>query len=147
MTSGEDGDFLTPNDLKKIESDKDMEAAKKAFEKMRHDEDEKRSLHQAFQERDLHPDVKKRVNAAVRRAAEQGKNELQIIQFPAKWLEDGGRAINNEDPDWPKSLTGFSKRAYDYYVENLRPLGFKLSAKIISFPEGMLGDVGIFLHW
>lgn len=147
MSSGEEGEFLTPKELKQIESDKDMEAAKKAFEKMRRDEDEKRSLYQAFQERDLHPDVKKRVNAAIRRAAEQGKNELQIIQFPASWLEDGGRAINNEDPDWPKSLTGFSKRAYDYYMENLRPLGFKLSAKIVSFPEGMLGDVGIFLHW
>ncbi len=146
MSNGDES-FLTPDDLKRIESEKDMEAAKKAFEKMRRDEDEKKSLREAFQERDLHPDVKKRVNAAIRRAAEQGKNELQVLQFPAIWLEDGGRAINNEDPDWPKSLTGFSKRAYDYYMENLRPLGYKLSAKIISFPEGMLGDVGIYLHW
>ena len=146
MSNGDES-FLTPDDLKRIESEKDMEAAKKAFEKMRRDEDEKKSLREAFQERDLHPDVKKRVNAAIRRAAEQGKNELQVLQFSAIWLEDGGRAINNEDPDWPKSLTGFSKRAYDYYMENLRPLGYKLSAKIISFPEGMLGDVGIYLHW
>ena len=73
------------------------------------------------------------------------KNELLIIQFPSTWLSDGGRAINNSESDWPRSLTGFAKRAYDYYVENLQPLGYKARAQIVNFPGGKPGDVGLFL--
>ena len=31
--------------------------------------------------------------------------------------------------------------------KELRPLGYKLYAEIISFPGGMPGDVGLFLKW
>ena len=147
MSGNTDQGLLRPDDLKKIQSDKDMELAKKALEKMSRDEEERKALHQAFEDRKLHPEVEKRVNAVIRRAAEDGLHEVLIMKFPASWLEDGGRAINNEDPQWPKSLTGWALRAYEYYMERLRPLGYKLSAKILDFPGGMLGDVGIYLHW
>ena len=41
----------------------------------------------------------------------------------------------------------FAKDAYNFYVKELRPLGYKLHAEIISFPGGMPGDVGLYLAW
>ena len=37
---------------------------------------------------------------------------------------------------------GFAKNAYDFFDKELRPLGYKLHAEIISFPGGMPGEVG-----
>ena len=51
------------------------------------------------------------------------------------------------DPEWPSTLEGFAKKAYDFFVKELRPLGYKLHAEIISFPGGMPGEVGLFLKW
>lgn len=71
----------------------------------------------------------------------------QALTFPAKFCNDHGRRINNLGPDWPDSLEGFAKKAYDYYVKELKPLGYKLTAQILDFPDGMPGTVGIFLSW
>jgi len=35
----------------------------------------------------------------------------------------------------------------EFYQKELHPLGFKCQAEIISFPDGMPGDVGLFLKW
>ena len=64
-----------------------------------------------------------------------------------EYCTDGGRAINNFEPDWPKTLTGFAKRAYEFWQEELEPQGYKLSAQIMDFPGGVPGDVGVFLRW
>ncbi len=49
--------------------------------------------------------------------------------------------------DWPDSLTGFARRAYEYYVQELQPKGYHLSARILDYPDGMPGHVGLFLSW
>ena len=69
------------------------------------------------------------------------------MTFPASYCNDGGRRINNLDPDWPTSLEGFAKRAFEFYEKELRPLGYKLHADIISFPGGMPGEVAFILKW
>ncbi|KAA1057640.1 hypothetical protein [Azospirillum argentinense] len=69
------------------------------------------------------------------------------MRFPSSYCSDGGRAINNFEPDWPDSLTGFAREVYDNYDRYLRPAGYKLRAQILSYPGGMPGDVGVFLHW
>jgi hypothetical protein len=33
------------------------------------------------------------------------------------------------------------------YDERARPAGYHLKAQIINFPDGMPGDVGLFLSW
>ena len=66
------------------------------------------------------------------------------LRFPSDWCTDKGRAINNFEP---KTLTGFAKRAYDYYEKELRPAGYRVRAQILDFPGGLPGDVGIFLSW
>ena len=50
-------------------------------------------------------------------------------------------------PDWPNSLEGFAKKAYEFYVAELKPLGFKLTAQVLDYPEGMPGNIGLFLSW
>ena len=139
--------LLRPQDLNEIISDnemKKMEDERKLKEKRKL---EQRELHDAFMERDIHPQVMDRLNRAVRVAAEQGLKEVQVITFPASFCNDGGRRINNMLPDWPDSLEGFARRAYDFYAKELRPLGYKLHAQVIDFPGGMPGEIALFLKW
>ncbi|MEE7504771.1 hypothetical protein ACLBXO_25965 [Methylobacterium sp. C33D] len=83
----------------------------------------------------------------LRIAAEQGKNELLVMRFPNAMCSDGGRAINNTESDWPDTLTGRPRQAYEFWRERLQPLGYGLSAMIVDWPDGMPGDVGFFLTW
>jgi hypothetical protein len=140
-------DLMRPDDLKKISNDADMAKAQEYIRKAKKQEEEQKSLREAFMERDLHPEVRDRVNAAVRRAAEQGNHELQVLTFPASYCNDGGRRINNGEADWPSSLEGFAKRAHEFYVKELHPLGYKLRVEILDYPGGMPGNVGMFLKW
>jgi hypothetical protein len=140
-------DLLKPEDLKKIADDIDMAKAKKTLEHMKHEEEEKAGLKELFMSREIHPDVKTRINAAVRRAAEQGNRQIMVIEFPASYCNDQGRRINNLESDWPESLEGFAKKAYQYYLAELKPLGFKATAQILDYPGGMPGRVGLFLNW
>ena len=97
--------------------------------------------------RDVHPEVMNRVNAAVKRAAEQGLHEVQVLTFPASFCNDQGRRINNGEQDWPVSLEGFAKKAHEFFEAELKPLGFKSRAQVLNYPDGRLGDIGIFLAW
>jgi hypothetical protein len=83
----------------------------------------------------------------LRIAAEQGKNELLVMRFPNAMCSDGGRAINNTESDWPDTLTGRPRQAYEFWRDRLRPLGYGLAAMIVDWPDGMPGDVGFFLTW
>jgi hypothetical protein len=104
-------------------------------------------LREAFMARDVLPDAIDRVNNAVRIAAEQGHHQIQVVTFPVKYCNDGGRSINNFDPEWPKSLEGYAKKAFLFYDKELRPLGYKVSAEVISFPDGIPGEAALFLKW
>jgi hypothetical protein len=140
-------ELLRPDDLRKIADDEDMKKAKRAMERMRADEEEQAGLRELFMARDVHPEARARVNAAVRRAAEQGNRQILAVTFPAEYCNDKGRRINNMEPDWPDSLEGFAKKAYEYFMAELKPLGFRLTAQVLDYPGGMPGKVGLFLNW
>jgi hypothetical protein len=97
--------------------------------------------------REIHPEVFDRLNQAVSVAAQRGLHQIQVITFPSSYCSDGGRRINIADPEWPSTLQGFAKKAYDFFDAELRPLGYKLHAEIISFPGGMPGDAALYLKW
>jgi hypothetical protein len=139
--------ILSPKELSLISSAADdalMAEERKEREKKAK---QKKELQEAFMSQELHPEVRDRVNQAIRRAAEQGHTQLQVMTFPASYCNDHGRRINTLDPAWPESLEGFAKRAYEFYDREMRPLGYKLHCEIISFPGGMPGEVGMFLKW
>ena len=140
-------DLVRPDDLKKISNDADMAKAQEYIKRAKKQEEEQASLREVFMHRDVHPEVKERLNAAVRRAAEQGIHQLQVITFPASYCNDGGRRINNHEPDWPSSLEGFAKKAYEYFDKELKPLGYRLHVEILDYPGGVPGNIGMLLKW
>ncbi|WP_332658573.1 hypothetical protein [Brevundimonas sp.] len=127
----------------------DLQAAKRQAELARQAQDDRaaESLKHAFQSRELAPDVADRINLVIRAAAERGERNVLVLRFPSSFCTDGGRRINNGEEDWPDSLDGFARTAFDYFVRELRPLGFTMRAQIIDFRDGMPGDVGLYLHW
>ena len=80
-------------------------------------------------------------------AAEHGERELLILQFPNTLCSDGGRAINVAEPDWPSTLRGEAGETYLRFEQDLKSRGFHLIAKVLNFPGGYIGDIGLFLHW
>ena len=80
-------------------------------------------------------------------AMKDGKLEAMVYSFPSDLCTDGGRAINNMDPNWPDTLQGKAKELYERFQTIAKPKGYKLKAMIISFPGGVPGDVGFFLNW
>ena len=82
-----------------------------------------------------------------REAAERGQTEFLLLRFPHQLCSDGGRAVNAPDPEWPRTLRGEAAEMYLRWERELRPRGFHLSARVVEFPEGMPGDIGLFLIW
>ena len=141
------GGIVTPEQLRRIADEKEMEKAREALEKKRKAEDEHAHLRDAFLAQEVHPDVFERVSKVVRSAAERGEREVLALRFPSTYCSDGGRAINNLEPGWPGTLTGFARRAYEFWKKELEPQGYKVRAQILDFPGGVPGDVGIYLRW
>jgi hypothetical protein len=139
--------LLRPEDLNKITIDAEMEKMDEERKIKKKKEHDLLELREAFMEREVHPEVIERINTAVRVAAKDGKHQLQVLTFPCSFCSDGGRRINIADKEWPQTLTGFAKKAYEFFEKELRPAGYKLHAEIISFPGGMPGEVGLFLKW
>jgi transposase len=129
----------------------EREAAKAAQElqHMREQEEHQKKIMEEFQappER-TPEQLLQLITTLVDRAAEQGQTEVQIYRFPNELCTDRGRAINNFEEGWDKTLTGRPKLAYDFWHDRLRPLGFGLKAEILEYPGGMPGDVGFSVTW
>jgi hypothetical protein len=88
-----------------------------------------------------------RVAAIIQRAVESGLTEVFVGQFPNILCTDGGRAINQQEPGWEKTLTGLPNELYQFWDHHLKPQGYRLRCQIVDFPGGMPGDVGITLVW
>jgi hypothetical protein len=140
-------EVIRPDELRKAAQAKEMERARQISEADQRRVDERQQLQEAFMNRQIQPDGKERLKKALLLAAERGETHLQVFTFPSELCTDGGRAINNGDPNWPETLVGYAKRAYDFYKAELQPQGYRLRAEILNFPGGMPGDVGVTLAW
>ena len=121
------------------------EANEQAEAAMRRAEQEK--LREAFEAREVAPDALDRIATLVRRAVDAGEREVMVMRFPSEWLPDQGRSITSHDPAWRERLSGFPKRAYDFFERELAPRGFQIKVQILDWPGGMPGDVGWFITW
>jgi hypothetical protein len=139
--------MITPDELRRIAEEQEMAQLREALEKKRKADGERHHLHDAFMAEELVPDVFERASRMVKGAAERAEREVLAIRFPSEYCTDGGRAINNFEPNWPETLTGFAKRAHEFFLKELQPKGYKVRAQILDFPGGVPGDVGIFLRW
>jgi CBS domain-containing protein len=82
-----------------------------------------------------------------REAAAHGQKELMLLRFPADLCTDRGRAINAPLPDWPQTLRGEAAEIYLRWEHDLKPGGFHLTARVLDFPGGFPGDIGLLLVW
>lgn len=101
----------------------------------------------------------------IRRAFDRGETELMIASFPSSFCTDGGRAIINagappinkpsreelaaraEEPEWLATLPAGVRKVFTFWKTHLKDGGFKFAARIINFPDGKPGDVGLFFSW
>lgn len=140
-------DLISPAELRKLAEEHEMALLQEALEREKKHMKEQDTVREAFMNQHIRPDAKERFTRAVRDAASRGVKEIQIARFPSSYCTDGGRAINNFEPDWPNSLTGFAREAYEVFDKTLRAKGYKLRAQILDYPGGMPGDVGLYLRW
>jgi hypothetical protein len=83
----------------------------------------------------------------ITRAVENGLTSVQIFRFPNHICTDNGRAIDQAEPGWEKSLTGIPKELFSFWERQLKPNGYHIKYEIIDRPGGLRGDVAVFLSW
>jgi hypothetical protein len=83
----------------------------------------------------------------IERAVKSRLTEVEVFRFPNQLCTDKGRAINQQEPGWEKTLTGHPKEIYQLWDKYLRPRGYKLRVQIVEFSGGIPGDVGMTVSW
>ena len=101
----------------------------------------------------------------LKHAFERGESELMVASFPCDFCTDGGRAVINageppinkptkeeeakqaEQPNWLLTMPAGICKAQEYWKQHLKPGGFGFAARVISYPGGKPGDIGIFITW
>jgi hypothetical protein len=128
-----------------------IEREMEAMEKERAAREAEQARLAALADEFLHAEISEEEKTMIRRlvmnAVQDGKLEALVYSFPSDLCSDGGRAINNSEPNWPDTLRGKAKALYDRYQTIAKPAGYRLKASIINFPGGIPGDVGFFINW
>jgi hypothetical protein len=89
----------------------------------------------------------KRAAAIIQRAVNNGMTEVRVGQFPNVLCTDHGRAINQQEAGWEKTLTGLPKEVYEFWKKYMQPRGYRVRFEIVDWPGGLPGDIGITLMW
>lgn len=123
-----------------------LEEEKRRQAKLIADEKHHRQASQMLAEH-LTDETWQRMIGNARVTAKKGEEEHLLLRFPAELCSDHGRAVNAPDPDWPSTLRGMAADIYLRWKAELRPHGFTLHARVVDFPDGVPGDIGLFLSW
>lgn len=147
-----DESFMSADDLRAYMTELEMAKASKMLGAMDKAEEARKKLVATLQQEiDVTPEkiaeIKHSLANKTRAAAGRGESEVLVMRFPSALCTDKGRAINNAEADWPTTLTGRPRQAYEFWKEHLQPAKYKLRAMIIDWPGGMPGDVAFFLAW
>lgn len=147
-----DESFMSADDLREYMTEMQMAQASKFVTAMDKAEEARKKLIKALAEKiEVTPEkiaeIKHTIAVKTRAAAERGETEVMVMRFPNTLCNDKGRAINNAEQDWPESLTGRPRQAYEFWKEHLQPARYKLKAIIVDWPGGLPGDVAFFLSW
>jgi len=89
----------------------------------------------------------KRAAAIINRAVNNGQTEIEVGRFPNSLFTDHGRAINQQEAGWEKTLTGLPKELFEFWKQYLQAKGYRLKFQIVDWPDGKPGDIGISLSW
>jgi hypothetical protein len=80
-------------------------------------------------------------------AARSGEQEFMMLRFPSDLCSDGGRKIDVAEEGWEGTLRGEAAEVYSRWRTELKPRGFGLGAQIVSYEDGIIGDMALFLTW
>lgn len=83
----------------------------------------------------------------IQRAVRSGLSEVQVYRFPNSLCTDHGRAINQMEKGWEKTLTGIPKEIFQLWGDYLQPRGYRIRYQIVDFPGGVPGDISITISW
>ena len=83
----------------------------------------------------------------IQRAVRNGLTEVLVYRFPNTLCTDKGRAINQQEAGWEKTLTGIPKEIFQLWTDYLKPRGYRIGYQIIDFPGGVPGDIGVTISW
>ena len=89
----------------------------------------------------------KRAAAIINRAVSNGLTEVEIGRFSNKLFTDKGRAINQQEIGWERTLTGLPKELHAFWEKYLEPRGYHIKFQIADWPDGMPGDISMTLMW
>jgi len=89
----------------------------------------------------------KLASSVIQRAVRNGLTEVQVYRFPNILCTDRGRAINQMEAGWEKTLTGIPKEIFQLWSDYLKPRGYRIRYQVIDFPGGVPGDIGITISW
>ncbi len=89
----------------------------------------------------------KLASTVIQRAVRNGLTEVQVYRFPNSLCTDRGRAINQQEPGWEKTLQGIPAEIFQLWSDYLRPRGYRIRYQIIDFPGGVPGDISITIAW
>ncbi len=143
------GGVLSVTDLRRHMSELEAAKATEALRRAEMEEAKKKALIAEFHKPPSQSpeQIMELVKHLVTNAADRGNNHVQVYRFPSSICKDGGRSINNFDGNWPESLDGLPRAAYEFWRQHLQPLGYGLKAEVLDYPGGMPGDVGLTLTW
>jgi CBS domain-containing protein len=80
-------------------------------------------------------------------AATNGAQEFIMARFPSDLCSDGGRKIDVAEEGWEGTLRGKPAELFSRWRTELKPQGFGLGARIVSYDDGIIGDIGLYLTW
>jgi hypothetical protein len=84
------------------------------------------------------------LSSIIRRAAENGLDEVLLYRFPAICRDDDGPGTIGAE-GWEERLTGEPKRIHDLWAEYLKPLGYGI--RYLSLPADRDGNIHVVLSW
>ena len=92
-------------------------------------------------------EIVEKASNVINRAVENGLTAVQVMRFPNRLCTDNGRAINQHETGWEKTLTGIPKELYEFWQRRLQSNGYHIRYEILDYPGGMPGDVVVTLSW
>jgi len=147
--SGIDDLIPTAQEIQRQASIKEAEKAEERLRLVAASEAAQRSLIEKLsQPSGLSEEEKiKLASTVIQRAVLNGLSEVQVYRFPNSLCTDRGRAINQMQPGWQKTLTGIPLEIFQLWSDHLEPRGYRIKYQIIDFPGGAPGDISIVLAW
>src|ERR1700751_1034098 len=139
----------TAQEIRKHASLQDAGKAEEHAQRLAAAEAEKRALIERLsQPSGLSEDEKvKLASTVIQRAVRNGLTEVQVYRFPNSLCTDRGRAINQMEKGWEKTLTGIPKEIFHPWTDSLKPRGYRIGYQIIDYPGGVPGDIAITIAW